>query len=196
MILKLIRLTFLFWIILDSLGNVPIFLALLKHVEVKRQRVVIIRELLIALFVMVLFLFFGNVFFKLLHVDQFSLEITGGIVLFLIALPMIFSHPSDNNTLPTTRHEPLIVPLAIPALAGPAILATITVYGGGDEQKWLVLLAIFFAWLFTVPVLLLAPFLRKVMGANGLIAVENFFGYILILISVQMVLHGLMGSFG
>lgn len=195
MILKIIHLSFLFWIILDALGNVPIFVGVLKHLDPHKQRKVIIREMLIALAIMIIFLFFGNGFFQLLNVDQYSLEITGGIILFMIAMPMIFSKPPDGEVTPA-KSDPLIVPLAVPAIAGPAILATITIYGGGVEtSKVVVLFAILFSWLFTLPPLLLSPYLKKWLGDNGLTAAEHFFGYLLILIAVQMILHGLLGAF-
>ena len=196
MIAKLIQLTFLFLIILDPLGNVPLFVAVLKHLDPKKQRVVIIREMLIALAIMLVFLFFGTGFFNLLNVDENSLEITGGIILFLIAMPMIFSKPHSEE-VHTSRQDPLIVPLAMPAIAGPAILAAITVYSGGIEgNRLIVLIAIIMSWLLTLPVLLAAPLLKKWMGENGLTACEHLFGYLLVLVSGQMILHGLVGAFG
>ncbi|MCP5470190.1 MAG: antibiotic transporter [Chlamydiales bacterium] len=195
MIERLIHLTFLFLIILDPLGNVPIFVGVLKHLDHTVQRKVIIREMLIALGIMVIFLFFGNGFFQLLNVGEHSLEVTGGVILFLIALPMIFSHPQDTEVKPS-RSDPLIVPLAVPAVAGPAILAAITVYGGGVEQsKMLVLFAILISWILTLPVLLLAPLLKKYLGENGLVAIEQFFGYLIILVAGKMILHGILGAF-
>lgn len=197
MISTLIHLSLIFLIIMDPLGNVPLFVAVLKHLDPKRQSRIIVREMLIALAVMILFLFFGAGFFKLLNVDEYSLEITGGVILLLIAIPMIFSHPPGDEIASSSKRDPLIVPLAIPAVAGPAILAAITVYGGGvEESKWIVLLAVVIAWLLTLPALLLAPFLKKWMGDNGLTAVEHLFGYLLVLVSGQMILHGFMGAFG
>lgn len=196
MIKQLIHLVLLFWIILDPIGNVPIFVVFLKNLNPKRQRFVILREMLIALGILVLFLFFGATFFKFLNIDTNSLEITGGIILILIAIPMIFSHP-DKENLKAAKEEPFIVPLAVPAVAGPGILAAITLYGSGVEgSQWLVLIAVVIAWLFSLPILLLAPFLKKRMGDNGLRAVEHLFGYLLVLIAAQMILHGLVGVFG
>ncbi|MFN0065023.1 MAG: MarC family protein [Chlamydiales bacterium] len=193
---SIVHLTFLFLIILDPLGNVPIFVGVLKHLNHERQRLVIIREMLIALGVMIGFLFLGEAFFHFLHVDEHSLRITGGIILFLIAIPMIFSTPFEAEKRSVSRSEPLIVPLAIPAIAGPAILATITLYGAGVLQnKVTVFIAILIAWLLTLPILLLSPLLKKWMGDNGLTAIERLFGYLVILISAQMILQGLCGAF-
>jgi small neutral amino acid transporter SnatA (MarC family) len=196
MIKQILHLSLVFWIVMDSLGNVPIFVAVLRHLEPIRQRIVIVRELLIALAMMVLFLFFGKEFFELLHIQHQAIEITGGIILLIISLPMIFSQHSQRPP-PSTKTEPLVVPLAIPAIAGPAVLATITIHGSGVESnQWVVLIAIFFAWLFTLPPLLLAPLLKGWLGEDGLAAVECLFGYLLVLIAGQMVLQGLAGAFG
>ena len=197
MIGNLIHISVLFWIIMDPIGNVPLFVAVLKHLDHRKQSRIIIRETLIALVVMLVFFFFGAGFFSLLKVDANSMEITGGVILMLIALPMIFAYPPSSEETAAPKRDPLIVPLAVPAIAGPAILAAIVVYGGGIEQsRWIVLLAIVIAWIFTLPLLLLAPFLKKWMGDNGLVAIERLFGYILVLLSGQMILHGLLGAFG
>ncbi|MCH9627045.1 MAG: hypothetical protein S4CHLAM2_06790 [Chlamydiales bacterium] len=195
MISDLFHMTFLFLIVLDPLGNVPIFVGVLRHYAPKRQREIILRELLIALGIMVVFLFFGQGFFKLLNVSESSLQIAGGIILFLIAIRMIFASPSSKKAGRAPK-DPLIVPLAIPAVAGPAILATMTLYGGSGESKLLVLAAVLIAWLFLLPVLLFSPSLKRFLGTNGLTAVERLFGYLVVLVSTQMALSGLKTALG
>ncbi len=190
----IVHMTFLFLIIMDPLGNVPLFVSILKHFDPVTQRKIILRELLVALAAMIFFIFFGEVFFKLLNIDNHTIEITGGIILFMIAIGMIFAKSSHINGKKNTK-EPLIVPLAIPAVAGPAILATIVLYGGSGVSKLLVLLAIFIAWLISVPILLLAPYIKSVLGNNGAVAVERLFGYLIVLISVDMISHGIVASF-
>lgn len=181
---------FLFWIVLDPLGNVPIFVGLLSHFEPAQQQKIIIRELLIALGIMVIFLFFGQGFFHVLHISESSLQVAGGIILFMIAIKMIFSSPMQEKQGRVPK-DPLIVPLAVPAVAGPGILATITLYGGGLQNNLLVLTAIVISWLLLLPFLLFSPYLKKWLGENGLIATERLFGYIIILISTQMTFSGL-----
>lgn len=189
MIDNLLHMTFLFWIVLDPLGNVPIFVGILRHFDPRKQRKIIWREMLISLGVMVLFLFFGEGFFALLNVSQSSLQIAGGIILFIIAIRMIFAHPRTGEVGQVPK-DPLIVPLAIPAVAGPAILATLTLYGGSDKNNLLVLLALFIAWVASVPILLFSSFLKNILGENGLTAIERLFGYVIILIAAQMALTG------
>lgn len=188
---SLFHLVFLFWIVMDALGTLPVFVSLLKHFEPRRQRKIIVRELFIALGIMIIFLFFGNAFFHFLHVTHSSLEMAGGIILFMLAIKMIFSSPGQKKEGKVGK-DPLIVPLAVPLIAGPGILATITLYGGGIENDLIVLAAIIIAWALTLPLLLFAPVLTKIFGENGIVAMERLFGYILVLISSQMAINGLL----
>lgn len=187
---SLFHLVFLFWVIMDSLGTLPLFVSLLKHFEPARQRKIILREMIIALGLMIIFLFFGHGFFSLLHITHASLEMAGGIILFLLAIKMVFSTPSTEK-IQAVPKDPLIVPLAVPSIAGPGILATITLYGGGIASNLTVLLAVVIAWLLSLPLLLFSPLLTKKLGDNGIVAIERLFGYIIILISSEMALHGL-----
>lgn len=177
---------------MDPVGNVPIFLSYLKPYDVTKQKKIIWREMMIALLVMVIFLYFGHAFFQVLTISQPSLEMSGGIILFMIAIKMVFAAYRDSNSTDLKQQEPLIVPLAVPAVAGPGILATITLYGASETaSKYVVFTAILIAWAFSVPTLLLAPFLKRVLGENGLIAIERLFGYCIVLIATKMVLSGL-----
>jgi multiple antibiotic resistance protein len=190
---SLFHLVFLFWIVMDSLGTVPLFVSLLKHFEPARQRRIIVRELLIALVLMIIFLYFGRGFFRLLNITHSSLQIAGGIILFLLAVKMIFAAPSHEKKARVPK-DPLIVPLAVPSIAGPGILATITLYGGGMANNFTVLLAIVIAWALSLPLLLLASTLTKLFGENGIVAAERLFGYLLVLISAQMAFGGLASA--
>jgi multiple antibiotic resistance protein len=191
---SLFQLVFLFWVVMDSLGTLPIFVSLLKHFEPSKQYRIITRELLFALALMILFLFFGQTFLGLLNISHAALEIAGGTILFLIAIKMIFSKPSFEKKEKNLSRDPLIVPLAVPSIAGPAILATIALYGGGIQNKATVLLAVVIAWALSLIVLLLSPFLNTRLGENGVVAIERLFGYIVVLISTQMAFTGLVSA--
>jgi MarC family membrane protein len=191
---SLFHLVFLFWIVMDSLGTLPLFVSLLKHFEPKRQRQIILREMLIALGLMVIFLFFGRGFFSILKISSSSLQISGGIILFLLAVKMVYSMPGSEKKGRMPK-DPLIVHLAVPSIAGPGILATITLYAGGMASYVTVLIAILIAWALSVPLLLLSSSLTKLMGENGIVATERLFGYILVLISTQMACSGFTAAF-
>ncbi|HXW60710.1 MAG TPA: MarC family protein [Myxococcota bacterium] len=189
---SLFHMTFLFWVILDSPGNIPLFVSLLKPFDPPRQRKIIWRELIISLIVMLLAFFFGTAFFKVLGINTYALMIAGGIILFILAVRMIFPPPVPENGKKQPPKEPLIVPLAVPAVAGPGIIATIALYSsqiGGN--KLIVFFAILLSWAASVPVLLFSSWLKQLLGQNGLIATERLLGYLVVLISSDMALNGL-----
>jgi len=181
--------------LMDSIGNVPIFIALLKNCPPHKHRFIIIRELIIALAVIILFYFIGHVFLDALGISDQSLRISGGIILFLISIRMIF--PTKEGAIQAAlQGDPLIVPLAVPLIAGPAILAAVMIYSAQDLPVAYTLSAIGIAWFFTTLILVGAPLLQKVLGEKGLVALERLMGLILTLIAIQMFLDGIDGFIG
>jgi multiple antibiotic resistance protein len=180
----------LLFLVMDPLGNIPFFLASLRHVEPARQGRVILRELLIAYGVMVAFLFAGRAFLDLLGISEPALTIAGGVILFLIALRMVF--PSAERTLhEEVDGEPFIVPLAIPYVAGPSVLATELLLMSREPERWGTwLAALTLAWAGTAIILMLGSRLRHYLGQRGLIASERLMGMVLVALSVQMFLSG------
>jgi len=180
------------FLLLDALGNIPIFLAILKEYPPRKQKWIIFREMLIALGVITLFYFIGNLLLNFLHVQHSTVLIAGGIILFLIALRLIFPELFPQVLDKSLHHkEPFVVPLAIPLVAGPAVLATMMLYSKQDEPPIMILSALFLAWLVSTLILLSASSLQKILGKRGLTACERLMGLILILISVQMFLEGI-----
>jgi MarC family membrane protein len=181
----------LLFLILDPLGNIPVFLSVLKPLAPKRQRIVLARELLIALVVLMGFLWGGKYALELMHLRQESVQIAGGIVLFLIGIRMIFPRPEGlMGELP--GGEPFIVPLAIPLVAGPSGMAAVMLMGSNEPGRlWDWSLALMLAWGATAAILFSATLLYKWMGRSALIAIERLMGMLLVAISVQMFLDGI-----
>jgi len=179
------------FLVMDPLGNLPLFLTLLKDYSKKRRTVIIIREVFFALAILTFFLFFGQFFLDFLNLQQESVSIAGGIVLFIIAIRMIF--PSESGVMGAKlQGEPFIVPLAIPLIAGPSSLATLLLMERSDPSRMLDWsLALLIAWIANAVILLLAPILYKLLRQRGLMAMERLMGMILIMISVQMLLNGI-----
>lgn len=180
----------LLFLILDPLGNVPVFLTLLKGVPKERQRIVLVRELLIALVVLMGFLWLGKYALQLMHLRQESVSIAGGIVLFLIGLRMIFPPPEGlMGEIPDG--EPFIVPMAIPLVAGPSGMAAVILMGSNEPHRlgeWSVALLV--AWGATAAILLSSTWLYKLLGQRAMTAIERLMGMLLVAISVQMLLDG------
>jgi len=177
-------------VIMDPLGNVANFIAGLRPVPPEQRVRVIARELVFALAILVFFLFCGRWLLGLLHLKDEALFISGGIVLFLIAIKMIF--PSAVREGDEPMPEPFIVPLATPLIAGPSVIATLLVLVSSQPEamdKWF--LALFVAWGITAAVLLCAPAISRILKEKGATAVERLMGMLLVMISVQMFLNGL-----
>lgn len=182
--------TLLLITIMDPLGNVATFVSGLRPVPPERRLRVIARELVIALVILVLFLFLGPWVLGLLHLKQEALFISGGIVLFLIALKMIF--PPSRRELEEMVMEPFIVPLAVPMIAGPSVLATLLVLVSTQpEQIWHWFAALLIAWGVTAAVLLCSPVIARVLKEKGAMAVERLMGMLLVMVAVQMLLNGI-----
>ncbi len=178
-------------LVMDPVGNIPLFLALLGRVDPARRVRVILRECAIALAVLVLFVLIGRPLLDLFNISDSSLTIAGGVILFLIALHMIF-RGADNVFGDTPAGEPFIVPLAIPAIAGPAAIATVILLMSRAPQRaaeWIA--AVTVALLVTAVLLLCAERLARRIGPQGLLALERLMGLILTAIAVEMLLHGI-----
>ncbi len=181
----------LLFLILDPLGNIPVFLSLLKPLPASRRRFVLARELLIALGVLMAFLWGGRYALELMHLRQESVSIAGGIVLFLIGIRMIFPPPEGlMGEIP--GGEPFIVPMAIPLVAGPSGMAAVMLMGSEEPARltgWS--LALLLAWGATAAILFSATYLYKWLGLRVLTAIERLMGMLLVAISVQMLLDGI-----
>jgi multiple antibiotic resistance protein len=179
-------------LVMDPLGNIPMFISALKEVPAQRKHRVLARELLIALGIMLFFLLFGKSIVSLLAIDPTAMSVAGGIVLFLIALQMIFP-TAHSHFGGSPDGEPFIVPLAIPLVAGPSTLTTVLLFSLQQPGKLVLWAAVVMtAWLATAAILgWLAEPLSRVLGRRGLLAMEKLMGMILTTISVQMVMTGL-----
>ncbi len=186
--------TILLFLIMDPLGNIPIFISVLKTVPEHRRSKVLMREMLIALLILVLFLFTGEQILETLHLKQESVSIAGAIILFMIAVKMIFPPGRGSGSImgETPDGEPFIVPLAIPMVAGPSILATLILLGHQNpEEQGQLLIALLLAWSVSSAILLCSGRFMKLLGERGVFAIERLMGMILVMLSVQMFMDGI-----
>jgi multiple antibiotic resistance protein len=175
--------------VMDPIGNIPIFHSILKDVPPKPRIKIIFRELIIALGILLIFLFLGTQILGFLGLTEPVLNVAGGIILFVIAIRMVFA----MKTLGVDEDEtdPFIVPLAIPMVAGPSTITILMVQATSQPaRKFEWLLALLLAWIMTTAILVASPFILKVLGQRGVRAMERLMGMLLILIAVQMLLDG------
>ena len=190
--MSLLSAAILIFLVMDPFGNAPAFILILKRVPLLKRQKTIIRELIIALGVLVFFLFTGPLLLRALHISETSLGIAGGIILFIIALRMVFGK-EDIFPADSPEDEPFIVPLAIPMLAGPSAIAMVMLLTGqepGRRLEWLASLLL--AWAATSVILLLSARLDDFLGPKGMKALQHLMGLILTALAVEMFMKGLL----
>jgi MarC family membrane protein len=177
-------------LVCDPFGNIPIFVSALREVPRERRRMIILRECLIAFLVLTLFAFVGQSFLKLLGLSEISLQMGGAVVLMLVAVRMVFPSP-EGVYGQSPGGEPFIVPLAVPALAGPSALATVLLLVSRDPAlTWQWVGAIAVVMLVSALVLAFAERLQQVLGERATAAFERLMGLILAAVAVELMLRG------
>jgi multiple antibiotic resistance protein len=190
--MEIISAATLLFLVLDPLGNIPVFLSVLDKVDPARRTKVVIREVLLALVVLILFLFLGNYVLQFLDLSQHALSISGGVILFMISIKMVFPVKRSAAFPDEIDGEPLLVPLAIPMVAGPSALAVVILLATREPERildWLV--ALLAAWFLSALILISATRLQKLLGRRGLIAMERLMGMLLVALAIQMLLNGI-----
>ncbi len=188
---ELISAFVLLFLVLDPLGNLPVVASLLKQVDSRRRALVVARECFIAYLILLAFMFGGRQFLDVMHLSEISLSIAGGVILFMIAINMVFKS-SDSVFGESLESEPFIVPLAIPLIAGPSALATVMLMVSREPAKlgvWVA--AMTAAMLVSAILLVLGEKIEKLLGKRAMEAVERLMGLILTAIAVEMLLGGI-----
>lgn len=178
-------------IVCDPVGNIPIFISALQDVPRERRRAIILRECLIAFGVLVSFVFVGGPFLRLLGLSELSLQIGGAVVLMLVALRMVFPTP-EGIFGQAPGGEPFIVPLAVPALAGPSALATVLLLVSREPARawqWVAAIAVVMA--VSAAVLAFAERIMRLLGERVTLAFERLLGLVLAAIAVELMLRGI-----
>lgn len=182
--------TILLLLVIDPFGNVPLVVAALRGLPPARQRAIALRECTFAFGLLLIFMVGGKSFLTLLHLSETSLSIAGGIVLFLIALRMVF-HEADQVLGDPALGEPFLVPLAVPAIAGPSAIATVMLLASRDPARMgLSILALTLAMVITTAVLVGSNAIERLLGARVVIALQRLTGLVLTALAVEMLLSG------
>ncbi len=180
----------LFLMLMDPFGNLPVFMATLRNVKSRRKTWVIFREHCFALGAMFLSLIGGKAFFGLLQIATDSLAIAGGLILLLTGIKMVFSSLSDE--LPQYGPEPFIVPLAIPLVCGPGLIAILSTLQGSvpGATFFNCLCALLIAWVVQTAIMLCGRPLSRMLGSRGLNALESLMGLLLTALAIDMMISG------
>ncbi len=186
-LLHIFEVAFSLFLIMDPIGNAPITLTLVRSFPPKKQLRIIVRELLFALLVMIFFEFLGDILLSFLKIDHSTLRISGGVILFIISLKMIF--PEDRGKFLEEDSELFFVPIAVPFFAGPSLMTAVIIYSHRYDPQ-IVFSAIMLAWVSALLVMLLAFRFRNLLKDKMGRAAERLMGLILVFISIQMLEDG------
>ncbi len=179
----------IFFIVTNPIGNSPTIVALVKDQDLKSQQKTLFREAMFAMILAIFFLFLGETCLTCLNIQNFALRISGGVILFIVALHMIFSNRTETKS-ETTKQIPFIVPIATPLLSGAGLLTMIMLYSQQEANQLKILFAILIAWIGITGVLVTAPYLQVLLGKRGLAALEQLMGMLLAMVAIEMIVKG------
>ncbi|MCA9507065.1 MAG: hypothetical protein KC505_01415, partial [Myxococcales bacterium] len=180
--------TLTMFLIMNSVGHIMGYLELVERLDSSRRQLIIVREMFLALLIMLFFYIIGDYLLEALEVNTQTISLAGGLILFLIAIRMIF--PVPKPTIHTFKEEPFIFPIATPMIAGPSILTTIMLYAHQETSGHQLVYALMIAWILSITVLFFAQQIRNVVGRRALIATERLMGLLLTMMAVEMLLKG------
>ena len=187
--MTILQLATIFFIITNPIGNSPAIIALIKEYSIRDQQKILFRESIFSMLIAIFFLFLGEAFLQCLHIKDYALTTSGGILLFIVSLRMIFS-PRDEVEVGRPKQAPFIVPIATPLLSGAGLLTMIMLYSKQEANDMKIFLSILLAWVGVTIVLVTAPYLQILLGKRGLFALEQLMGMLLAMIATQMIVKG------
>lgn len=187
--MSVLQLALTFFILTNPIGNSPAILALLKDYSFNEQRRILIREGLISFVIAIVFQYLGAIFLGMLRIQDYTMSLCGGILLLIIAIDMIFPN-RDADATSNLKKEPFIVPIATPLLAGAGVLSVIMLFAKEESNPLKVSLAIVIAWLGVILVMAIAPYMQRVLGKRGLLALEQLMGMLLAIIAIEVLVKG------
>ena len=189
--MSFISATILLLLVMDPFGNIPFFLAVLRSVEESQRLRIVLRECGIAFLLLLIFLLCGKDLLKLLQLSESSLGIAGGIILFLIALRIVF--PTSQGVFgDLPEGTPFIVPLAVPLVAGPSAITTVMLLSSrwpAERLQWALALTVSIT--ISVLILSLGKWITLLLGERGVMAIERLMGLVLTALAVEMLLNGI-----
>jgi multiple antibiotic resistance protein len=186
----ILQIALTFFLVANPIGNSPVIITLVKDFPFKRQKIIMLREGFFALLLALFFQYAGEHFLNLLNISNYAVTLCGGMILFLISLQMIFSISENQDTV-ALKQEPFIVPIATPLLTGAGLLSVVMLKSHEVQNDLIITSALLVAWVGVLGVLALAPYLQRILGKSGLLALEQLMGLVLAMISVQMLVRGI-----
>ena len=196
----------LFFITIDTIGNLPFFISLTEGANIKKKNQIAIKSVIIAFLITILFAYLGKYLLDAIGVSLDSLKIAGGFILMFIAIDILFEKRKIRRekkveaALDEKKFDEIIVfPMAIPFIAGPSTLATIIIlmgnYSTNIEFQLSVILALVAALIVSLFLMIGANFTTKYIPQQILHATSRVFAFILAALATQFIIDGIKASF-
>jgi multiple antibiotic resistance protein len=179
-----------FFLITNPIGNSPAILACVKDFSLREQRLILMREAILSGVFGIVFLYLGIHFMNLVNLHDYTISLTGGSILVLVAIGMIFPKREELAGTNSEKRMPILVPIATPLLCGGGLLATIVLYSQQEGNPFKIFLALVLSTIAVTTVLLLAPTLQVILGKRGMIALEQLMGLLLAMLSTELLVKG------
>jgi multiple antibiotic resistance protein len=190
-----------FLTIIDPVGLAPVVVGLTSHLSVEQRNIIVTRATLISAGIIAFFALVGRLLLDRLGINLYAFNIAGGVLLFLVAIDMLFGRPSGARETATedeeamTREDVSVFPLAIPMIAGPGTIATTILYVDLATPNPLDLLAVTLAIISALLAAWIAMrssmWITRYMGRTGILVLSRILGIILAALAVQFVLNGI-----
>lgn len=187
--MSIIQIALIFFLITNPIGNSPAVLALIKDHPLRKQQKILLRESIFSMLLAVFFLFLGDIFLTGLNIKDYALTISGGILLLIVSIQMIFSIRNDE-IIQAPKQDPYIVPIATPLLSGAGLLTMIMLYSKKEGNDLKILLAILVAWTGVIAIMVTAPYLQVFLGKRGMLVLEQLMGMLLAMMAIGMLVNG------
>ena len=196
----------LFFVTIDTIGNLPFFLSLTEGAKIKKRNQIAIRSIIIAFFIMIGFAYLGRYLLDAISVSLDSLKIAGGIILMVLAIDILFEkrkirrEKKVEDALDEKNFEEIIIfPMAIPFIAGPSALTTIILlignYANFPEYQISVIIALVAALAVSLILMIGANFIVKYIPQQILHTTARVMAFILAALATQFVIDGIKASF-
>ncbi|MFT3688210.1 MarC family protein [Paenirhodobacter sp.] len=192
------------FVVVDPIGLVPLFIALTRGMSAQARLAVGMRALLVAAGLLTLFGLFGERLLSSIGISMPAFRISGGVLLFLTALDMLFERRTQRRENQSAAHaedtadDPSVFPLATPLIAGPGALATMVLLAGGPPHGWIHLVEVHLVMLAVLAsvmaMFLIATPVSRILGRTGMMVMTRLFGMLLAALAIQFILDGLRGA--
>ena len=178
------------FLVANPIGNVPLIVPLIKDFDIERQKRILFRESCYSYLLVIFFVFLGEQFLQMIQIQQYAVSISGGVILFIVALNMIFSSMQLNGKEKKLQ-EPYIVPIATPLITGGGVLSTVMIYASKEQNELKMALAATVAWVFVTIFVVSSIYLMRLVGRSGLMAMQQLMGMILSMIATEIIVKGI-----